>query len=218
MRRNGSAALAAAALAILGLAGTPRAQDEPMPHVQPPMACTCEITAEVTPGKVVVAGGQVKVELKVKGSVKSGPKSKDKITPTVTIKSTLMWKTAGGKWQRVPGTDVNVVLEELTCGADGKFDKDTYSPAAGAVADSGAVDYELHLFVLSAKCKMKPVVKLLTFQVAFGGKKGPAPGAVATVGYAPSRTPDKKNILVSAATGVGWYDDESGTPYVPAGM
>jgi len=201
----------AAGIALACLGGANRAEEtekEPKPSV-----CTAKL--QVKPGKVKVSDGKIAVELKLSGSVKSAPKSDEMLSPLVNLHSFLLWKRAGGKWERIDLANEEVSLGQLKGGSSLKVDRSVDTPAAAAVADAGAVDYEIHFFVVGEACKMVPLAHYLTFQVSYD--KAPKPGTVKVASYKKKKTADKKAVLVSDATGTGWMDDDTGTPYVPAG-
>jgi len=201
----------AAGLALACLAGALFAGKPDTPSK--PSVCTAK--PQMKPGKIKVSEGKISVELKLTGAVTSAPKSDETLSPVINIKSFLMWKKAGGKWEHVDLANQEVSLGQLKGGSGAKIDKTVDSPAAAAVADTGAVDYELHLFIVGEACKMTPISHYLTFQVTYG--KDPAPGTIKVASYSKKKTADKKAVLVSDATGVGWIDSAEGTPYAPAG-
>lgn len=202
-------AFAGIALAFLG--GSIRAGEPEKPSK--PSVCT--VKPQVKPGKVKVSDGKIAVELKLSGTVASAPKSDETLSPVVNLHSFLMWKRAGGKWERIDLANQEVSLGQLKGGSSLKIDRTVDSPAAAAVADSGAVEYELHFFLVGESCKMVPLAHYVTFEVTYDNAA--KPGAAKVASYKKKKTADKKAVLVSDATGMGWMDDEAGTPYAPAG-
>ncbi|HEX5137068.1 MAG TPA: hypothetical protein VFY93_08860 [Planctomycetota bacterium] len=200
----------AACVVLAGLGGTIRAGE---PDKSPkPSICTAKPQVKV--GKVKVADGKVAVELKLSGTLASAPKSDETLSPVANIKAFLLWKKAGGKWEHLELPNQEVALGQLKGGSSLKIEKDVDSPAAAAVAESGEVEYELHLFMVGEACKMTPVAHFVSFKVTFDTT--PTPGAAKLGSYAKKKSPDKKPVLVSDATGAGWMDDPEGKPYLPA--
>jgi hypothetical protein len=166
---------------------------------------------------VTVESGNVKVELKLSGSVTSGPRGGENLAPTVNVKAFLMWKKGGdSKWQRAELSPTDVSLGQVKAGDSAKIDKSVELPGAAAVSDSGVVDYELHFFMTGGGGKMVPLVHFVSFQVSFGSKE-PAVGTPKLSSYTKKKNPDKKAVMVSDASQVGWFDGPDGTPYTPAG-
>jgi len=204
--RTNSWVSACLALAVLG--GATHAGDK----AAKPSICTAKPQVKV--GKVKVADGKVAVELKLSGTLASAPKSDETLSPVANIKSFLLWKKTGGKWERVDLPNQEVALGQLKGGSQLKIEKDVDSPAAAAVAESGDVEYELHFFMVGEACKMVPVAHFITFKVSFS--KTATPTAAKINAYTKKKSPDKKIVLVSDTTGAGWMDDDEGKPYMPA--
>ena len=208
----------AGAVAFAVLAGVLHA-DKPKPAPKPATPtkpATCEVKPQVKPGKVTVESGNVKVELKLSGEITSGPKGTDTLSPTVNVKAFLMWKKGGDKWQRADLAPTEVALGQVKAGSSLKIDKSVELPGAAAVADSGVVDYELHFFMTGGGGKMVPLAHFVSFQISFGSKE-PAVGTPKLSNYTKKKSPDKKAVMVSDASQVGWFDGPDGTPYSPAG-
>ena len=201
----------AACIALAVLGGAVRA-GEPDKATKP---ATCVAKAQVKVGKVKIADGKVAVELKLSGTLASAPKSDEMLSPVANIKAFLLWRKAGGKWEHIDLPNQVVALGQLKGGTQLKIDKDVDTPAAAAVAESGSVDYELHVFILGEACKMTPVSHFVTFNVAFSKTATATTPKLCT--YAKKKTQDKKPVFVSETTGAGWTDDPEGKPYMPAG-
>lgn len=199
------------AVAVALLAGVLHAE-KPKPAAKPSVA---EVKPQVKPGKITVESGHVKVELKLTGAITSAPKSADTLSPRATIHEFLMWKKGGGKWERVNLEPTEVALGSVKGGESLKLDKSVELPGVAAVADSGVADYELHFFITGEACKMAPLTHFVAFQISYGSDK-PAVGTPKLSNYTKKKNPDKKPVIVSDASGFGWFDGPEGTSYSPS--